>query len=115
MAHLINTCAAETIIILLAGLLLSFNASSQGCLPNGIIFTTQNQIDSFPINFPGCTEIEGDVEISWSDINSLNGLNQVNSIGGSLSIRSNPMLANLFGLDNLTSLGEHLIISVNQA
>ena len=115
MAPLINTRSVKTIILLLVGLLLSFTASSQGCLPNGITFTTQNQIDSFPINFPGCTEIEGDVEVSWSDINSLNGLNQVSSIEGSLTIRSNPMLTNLLGLDNLTSIGEHINIDGNKA
>ena len=33
------------------------------CLPQGIIFTIQAQIDSFQVNYPGCTEIEGYVEI----------------------------------------------------
>ena len=32
---------------------------SQGCLPEGITFTTQEQIDNFQTNYPGCTEIEG--------------------------------------------------------
>ena len=110
-----NISSVKTLFILLIGLLLPFSGSSQGCLPEGIVFSTQNQIDSFQINNPGCTEFEGDVEISWSDINSLNGLSQVKSIGGSLTIRSNPMLTNLLGLDNLTSIGEHFIISGNDA
>lgn len=33
------------------------------CLPDGITFPTQSQIDSFPVYYPGCTEIQGDVEI----------------------------------------------------
>ena len=33
------------------------------CLPEGITFTTQEQIDNFQTNYPGCTEIEGDVYI----------------------------------------------------
>ena len=31
---------------------------SQSCLPEGIIFETQAQIDSFQIDYPGCTEID---------------------------------------------------------
>jgi len=43
-----------------------YNAISQGCLPEGITFTTQAQIDSFQINYPGCTKIEGNVNIKNS-------------------------------------------------
>ena len=39
------------------------NVFSQGCLPEGITFTSQEQIDNFQANYPGCTEILGDVEI----------------------------------------------------
>ena len=42
--------------------------SAQPCLPNGIEFNTQAQIDSFQINHPNCTEIEGGVSISGNDI-----------------------------------------------
>ena len=52
-------------------LLLSFSMFSQSCLPQGISFTSQAQIDSFPINYPGCTEIEGPVTISGSNIKNL--------------------------------------------
>lgn len=33
----------------------------ESCLPDGIHFTTQAQIDRVQYNYPGCTEIEGDV------------------------------------------------------
>jgi hypothetical protein len=33
------------------------------CLPEGITFTTQEQIDNFQTNYPGYTEIEGDVNL----------------------------------------------------
>ena len=33
------------------------------CLPEGITFSTQAEIDNFQTNYPGCTEIEGDVVI----------------------------------------------------
>ncbi len=34
---------------------------AQSCLPDGITFETQAQIDSFQVNYPGCTEVEGNV------------------------------------------------------
>jgi len=42
----------------------------QSCLPEGIIFETQFQIDSFQINYPGCTEIEGIVKIGDYGLNT---------------------------------------------
>jgi hypothetical protein len=59
---------------------------SQPCLPEGITFTTQEQIDNFQTNYPGCTEIEGDVGIGGYDITNLNGLNVLTTIGGNLLI-----------------------------
>jgi hypothetical protein len=80
---------------------------SQPCLPDGITFTTQSQIDSFPINYPGCTEIEGNVEVNGADISNFNGLNAITQIGGELLIGTyfyggNLVLENLSGLENLT-------------
>jgi len=90
------------------------NAISQGCLPEGITFTTQAQIDSFPINYPGCNVIEGEVVINgvW-DISNLNGLNVLTAIGGGLNITNSHLLADFTGLDNLTSIGGYLYINTN--
>ena len=55
-------------------LLFTYHLSSQPCLPEGIIFTTQAEIDNFQTSYPGCTEIEGDVTISGDDINNFIGL-----------------------------------------
>jgi hypothetical protein len=57
---------------------------AQSCLPEGITFNRQSQIDSFQVNYPGCTEIEGDVTITGNIIYDLNGLNVLTSIGGNL-------------------------------
>ena len=90
---------------------------SQGCLPEGITFTTQQQIDDFQTDYPGCTEIEGDVYINSNDITNLAGLNILVEIGGELIIgesnNTNPNLLNLEGLDNITSIGGNLDISFN--
>ena len=83
----------------------SVSAFSQSCLPEGITFLTQEEIDNFQSNYPGCTEIEGTVAISGSDIANLNGLSVLTSIWEDLWIQSNPSLTNLTGLDNLSLVG----------
>jgi len=91
---------------------LSITVVSQSCLPEGITFTTQAQIDSFAINHPNCTDIEGDVEINGADIINLNGLNVLTSIGGNLNIgwTDGTSLIDLSGLESLTSIGGELVI-----
>lgn len=93
-----------------------FHVAAQPCLPQGIHFSTQSQIDSFPINFPNCSEIQGSVRISggiFSNITNLDSLCTLISIGEDLTIDSNNSLANLNGLNNLTSIGGDLLIFRN--
>jgi len=71
------------------------------CLPEGITFSTQEQIDNFQVNYPYCTEIEGDVEINGDDITNIDSLNVLTSIGGYLKIDSNDILTSLSGLENI--------------
>jgi len=96
-------------------LFLQLTAVSQPCLPEGITFTTQEEIDNFQINYPNCTEIEGDVEINGDYITNLNGLNVVTAIGGGLKIKNNNTLTSLSGLENLTSINDDLKILGNDA
>jgi predicted GH43/DUF377 family glycosyl hydrolase len=87
------------------------------CLPEGIEFTTQAQIDNFQTNYPGCTEIEGDVTIYGGEIYNLNGLSSIQSVGGTLQIGTNDSgcvsLTSLSGLENLEFIGENLGIGLN--
>jgi len=80
------------------------------CLPEGITFTTQAEIDNFPTNHPGCNEIEGEVIISGPDITNLNGLSSITSVGGNLIIIKNDLLTNLSGLNALSYVGGYLEI-----
>ena len=89
--------------------LFTLNGVAQSCLPEGITFITQEQIDSFQVNYPGCTQIEGDVTISGLDIENLNGLNVLNSFDGNLFIHETS-LTSLDGLNNITSVGGSLWI-----
>lgn len=94
-------------------LVISWTVVSQSCLPEGIIFETQAQIDSFQEDYPGCTEIGGFLDISDSDITDLNGLAVITSIGGSLVLEFNDSLTNLNGLEGVVSVGEDLVIVGN--
>ncbi len=85
-----------------------YTCPSSSCLPEGITFETQEQIDNFQTNYSGCTEIEGDVFIE-GEINNLNGLNVLTSIGGNLSI-GGTNLEYLSGLEALENIGGHCII-----
>jgi acyl-[acyl carrier protein]--UDP-N-acetylglucosamine O-acyltransferase len=88
---------------------------AQPCLPGGITFYQQSEIDNFQTDFPNCTEIEGDVTIRGADIVNLAGLNVINSIIGSLNIKDNFSLTSLSGLDSLGAIGGYLWISDHAA
>jgi hypothetical protein len=87
-----------------------YTCPSSSCLPEGITFTTQAQIDSFQYNYPGCTRIVGNVYIHGESITNLNRLNVLTFIGGDLTIGNvfesfNTALTSLSGLESLTHIG----------
>jgi len=88
----------------------STSTVAQSCLPEGITFTTQEQIDNFQTDNPGCTEIEGTVTINGNDITNLNGLNVLTSIGRDLEIVNTNSLKNLSGLEKLNFIGNNFTI-----
>lgn len=85
---------------------------SPACPFVNLTFTTQEQIDSFIIQYPNCTQISGNVYISGSSISNLNGLSNITSIGLYLTIQ-NTSLQDLDGLSNLTTIGHTLEINNN--
>lgn len=98
-----NNCLTFLILMLIG--LGKMNAQ---CIPVFIHFTTQGQIDSFPINYPGCTHILGNVRIQEAipeTITNLESLSNIDSIGGSLFIHNNTGLPNLHGLQSLKYIG----------
>ena len=96
------------IFLLFSFLCFHVNLLAQACLPNGITFNAQTQIDNFSIDYPGCTTIEGAVVISGGDINNLQGLQQLIHIEGDLMFLQVPNLLNLQGLNNLQEVGDSL-------
>ncbi|NOU46696.1 MAG: T9SS type A sorting domain-containing protein [Bacteroidales bacterium] len=103
----------KNLYILLILVVMSVRLMGQGCLPEGITFTTQAQIDSFAVNYPGCTEIEGSVYVMNGQVQNLQGLINITLIDGGLYIFGQDDLTSLSGLDNLISIGETLEIDNN--
>lgn len=100
-------------ICLLALLLLAENALAGNCLNRSDTLTIrrQSQLDSFSVNYPGCTNVKGTLIISGNTINNLSGLNGLNHIEF-LNISDNPLLISLNGLNNLQTAG-NIFISRN--
>jgi len=91
-------------------------ALSQQCIPDSLLITSQSELDDFLVQYPNCTEILGFVNIRESEsgsITNLSGLQNITSIGGHLLIENNDNLTNLSGLNNLTSIRASLTISEN--
>lgn len=111
--HSSGKMLAITAVLVCMTWCVSFDSYSQSCLPDGITFTTQSQIDSFPINYPGCTEIGGSVEIRGGDISDLSGLSNINSIGGKLIFIFCHSLHSLEGLEELSTIDSMLVFQQN--
>lgn len=98
--------------------IMGFYTDISACLPGGIVFTSQQQIDDFSIDYPGCTEIEGFLKIKETisgNITNLNGLSSITKINGYLEIKSNDALNDLSGLSNLSYLNHYLNIWGNSS
>lgn len=89
-----------------------FKANAQ-CPPGNVTFSTQAQVDQFAVDYPFCTQINGYMTVSGSNISNLNGLSNLASTVGSLDITQNPLLTDISGLSNITSVGQDLAIRNN--
>lgn len=111
--HLLNPSIMKATTFTLVLLLSCCQWLAAQCPTGDIIFSTQGQIDNFQLNYPGCTNILGNVTIQGTDITNLNGLLGIDSIGKNLYIQSNISLTSLGGLDSLISIGQRFRIEGN--
>ena len=65
--------------------------------------------------FQSLNHIDGDLSIQWTHFEDLRILDQLQSIGGDLKIRSNDYLTSLNGLEQLTTIGGNFDINGNDA
>ncbi len=84
-----------------------FQDCENNCLLGSVILVSQQEIDDLTLNYPNCTEIEGNIIIKDknNDITNLNGLENIQQINGFLRIVDNPSLQSLKGLNNLKFIG----------
>ena len=105
----------KTICILLFTGNILLNGLAQ--CPDSLVLTSQAEIDAFALNYPGCTQIEGNVIIFEpsrpTSIQNLNGLINLTHIGGDLILHYCALLDDLSGLENLTTIGGDLNIAGN--
>jgi len=97
---------------LLLSILVTTVIRGQSCLPEGIKFTTQEQVDNFQTDYPDCSIIEGYIELNGTNISSLTGLSSITNIMGTLIINGTS-ITNFGGLENLSKIGGDLIIISN--
>ncbi|MEM1119312.1 MAG: T9SS type A sorting domain-containing protein [Bacteroidota bacterium] len=106
--------------ILLLCTFLTFQLPAQDCPEGGVFLASQADIDQFLVQYPNCTEIQGNLNIGvdWngsSDIHTLEGLTNITKVTGDLSIFNNILLSNLRGLHHLNVVGRHFTITGNHA
>lgn len=104
------------IVALLSFLLIGFqNGLAQNCPSQKLTLSTQAEVDSFPINYPGCTDLEYGLIISGFGIKNLDSLYPIKKISASLEIKDNVHLKNLNGLNNLDTVIGTLFIRQNDS
>ncbi|MDG1987296.1 MAG: YHYH protein [Halieaceae bacterium] len=88
------------------------------CAKETVILKTQNDIDSFQLDYGICDVLLGSLTIRESvdnNIKDLLGLNGLKIIKGSLVIESNNSLKTLKGLESLVTIGSNLTIFSNSS
>lgn len=99
--------------LLMAILIWKVALQAQSCLPGGITFLQQSEVDAFLSQYPDCEVIEGSVYIPNTDILNLDSLKNVKQILGDLLITGNQNLLSLQGLSQLEKVGQALRIQNN--
>ncbi len=87
---------------------------AQSCLESYNTIVLQSQVDEFPSLYPGCTTIEGTLQIGsdfGSSLTNLDSLKQITTIKGNLLINSNYDLQDLQGLEQLETIEGTLSIT----
>ncbi len=84
-----------------------------GCFPDGITFSSQTELDEFPVLYPECVTINGDVTVSGFGVENLGPLLQLKHIKGDLIIKENGQLHDLLGLSDALKVDGELVIKCN--
>ncbi len=98
---------SKTTLFTVAIILFSVQITLAQCPTAGTTLSSQAQVNAFPTTYPTCTVIPDgiDIKIMGNDITDLSPLSQLTSVLGAFEIRNCPLLTNLNGLQNITTLG----------
>lgn len=100
------------IFLIIFTLFIQFTVYAQSsCLSEGLTITSQGDINNFVNQYPDCTHIIGKL-FAFTPAQTLDGLQQIESIGGDLGICCTAWpFKNLEGLNNLKSVGGYVHIT----
>src|SRR5690606_19272606 len=86
------------------------------CPTGDFTFTSQAQIDDFGTTYSHCTDITlGNITVQGNDITNVDGLSNVTSATGNLTVENNSQLTDITGFANITSIGGNLKFEHNTA
>ncbi|MDH3243337.1 MAG: T9SS type A sorting domain-containing protein [Saprospiraceae bacterium] len=108
----------KSIATIFSLLFLSALPATSQCPTADILLNTQEEIDDFSADYPGCTDLPFGITIDDSlsnTITNLDGLLQITSVDRFILIANNGALTNFNGLNNLTTVGDFLAIQTNQS
>ncbi len=114
-----NLFSKNTLFPLFLVALFAQNTAAQ-CPVSDISLWTQPEVDSFPLKYPDCKKIDGNlwvVEDSWHPgppVENLHGLLGIDSVMGEIAIGRHKQMPNLDGLDSLRFVGGDFSIGTNE-
>lgn len=102
---------------LLLTLSLSFIKAKAQCPEGNVTFIYQQDVAHFVVAYPNCTHVTGNLGIGEfgnpnTTINDISSLSSITTIDGNLIV-SNTSLPNLNGLQNLNNVGGNLFLAFN--
>ena len=100
-------------ILFLLVSILNFGQCPPEDVNGNVIISSQAEIDNFALMYPSCTMLQENLIISGSDITSLVGLNQIESVFSSLTI-SNTLITNISGLEGIEFTHDAAGISISE-
>jgi len=100
--------------LLLTGLLLLPFIGLGQCPAGPIELNTQANVDNFVLNYPGCTDLLGDLIIDGNNITNFKGLSSIISIAGRFQVQ-NTQIPDFGGLEFLETVGGPFEVMNNDA
>lgn len=101
--------------ILLTLTFICFYGYSYTQCPNSINVDTQEELENLMADYPNCTNLSGNLTLSFSSVNSLSVLSQLESVSGTVNLSNNFSLTSLDGLENLSFIGGSLMLFGNSS